>query len=191
MLHRRQALAVALPGTQISSKYRNPVSPDRPSPNGAKPETLVVLECVGRLLEKGYKPNKIILEKNWALGHTSGYLDIQILKNNGSYLMIECKTWGKEYNKEKENMIEKGGQLFSYFIQEPKTQYLCLYTSHISNNNIEYLTSIIKVQDDFKNKNQDEIHEIWNKLFEDKGIFEEEITPYNIKFTKIKKYHIQ
>ena len=157
--------------------------------NFSQPETLVVLECVDRLLEKGYKPNKIILEKNWPLGHTSGYLDIQILKNKDSFLMIECKTWGKEYKKEK--MIERGGQLFSYYIQEPKTQYLCLYSSHIDNNNIEYQNQIIKAQDDFKNKNQDEIHETWNKLFEDKGIFEEEITHYNIKFSKIKKYQLK
>ena len=45
--------------------------------NITKPEDWVVLECIDRLLEKGYKPENITLEKTWAAGHgTSGRLDI-------------------------------------------------------------------------------------------------------------------
>lgn len=32
-------------------------------------ENIVVLECVNRLLNKGYKPESIMLEKSWQLGH--------------------------------------------------------------------------------------------------------------------------
>ena len=51
--------------------------------NITKPEDLVVLECVDRLLQKGYKPQNIILEKVYPTGHgTSGRLDAHILKFN-------------------------------------------------------------------------------------------------------------
>ena len=47
--------------------------------NFSQRENLVVLECVDRLVSKGYDPNKIILEKDWKLGHKEkGSLDIQI-----------------------------------------------------------------------------------------------------------------
>jgi len=45
-------------------------------------ETFVVLECVNRLLEKGYKPENIELEKSWGMGHTEGYLDILVKDDN-------------------------------------------------------------------------------------------------------------
>ena len=66
-----------------------------------KPEDLVVLECVDRLLQKGYKPQNIILEKVYPTGHgTSGRLDILVTnKDNKAFMMIECKTWGKEFDK--------------------------------------------------------------------------------------------
>ena len=69
--------------------------------NFSQAENWVVLECVNRLLEKGYKPQNIILEKTWAAGHgTSGRLDICVTRDDGSeYLLIECKTFGKEFDK--------------------------------------------------------------------------------------------
>jgi len=43
----------------------------------SKVENLVVLESVIRLLQKGYKPESLELEKTWKSGHgTSGRLDI-------------------------------------------------------------------------------------------------------------------
>ena len=33
------------------------------------PENFVVFECVNRLLEKGYRPEDIELERQWNLGH--------------------------------------------------------------------------------------------------------------------------
>jgi type I restriction enzyme M protein len=58
--------------------------------NFSQTENWVVLECVNRLLEKGYQPPNITLEKTWATGHgTSGRLDILVCRNDGSaYLMI-------------------------------------------------------------------------------------------------------
>jgi len=69
--------------------------------NFSQAENWVVLECIDRLLTKGYLPQNIILEKTWKTGHgTSGRLDILVTRDDGSaYLMIECKTWGTEFDK--------------------------------------------------------------------------------------------
>ena len=85
--------------------------------NLSKPENFVVLECVNRLLEKGYKPENIILEKTWAAGHgVSKALDICVTRDDGSeYLLIECKTYGKEFDKAFTKLNKDGGQLFTYF----------------------------------------------------------------------------
>ena len=42
---------------------------DDTTSNFSKNENFVVLECVNRLLEKGYRPEHIVLEKKWQLGH--------------------------------------------------------------------------------------------------------------------------
>ena len=75
--------------------------------NFSKPENFVVLECINRLLEKGYKPTNIELEKNYPSGHGhSGNLDILVYSEaHKSYLMIECKTDGTEYNKERNKKV--------------------------------------------------------------------------------------
>ncbi len=162
--------------------------------NFSQQENFVILECVNRLLEKGYAPDCIELEKDWPLGHKGkGFLDILVRdkKTEKSFLMIECKTFGEEFDKEKQQMLETGGQLFSYYIQEPDTQYLCLYTSQILNNNIEYVNEIVKIIDTFKNKNQEEVFQNWNKLFENNGLFEEESSPYDVKFSGIRKIDLK
>ena len=48
--------------------------------NFSEPENFVVLECVDRLLSKGYRTEHIELEPQWKLGHSSksGYADIWI-----------------------------------------------------------------------------------------------------------------
>lgn len=37
--------------------------------NFSEPENFVVLECINRLLDKGYRPENIELERTWTLGH--------------------------------------------------------------------------------------------------------------------------
>lgn len=160
-------------------------------------ETFVVLECVNRLLEKGYKPENIVLEKSWGMGHTEGYLDIWVKdEQNKSFAMIECKTWGKEYekyvketfthkNKSKEN---DGGQVFSYLQQEPKTtKAICYYTSHILGNSVEYKNAIIHNKEDWSELNQVERFNRWTKTFETNGIFEDDIPLYKIESKAIRR----
>lgn len=157
--------------------------------NLSQAETLVVLECVDRLLEKWYKPESIELEKDWKLGHKGkGFLDVWVKDPNWkSFLMIECKTWGDEYEKEYKKTKADWWQLFSYYIQEPDTKYLCLYASTLENNQIKTKYWIILIEEDFKNKNQKEIFEIWNGQIKDNWIFENLTKPYIIKFEAVKK----
>ncbi|WP_209302668.1 N-6 DNA methylase [Brachyspira hyodysenteriae] len=160
---------------------------DETTSNFENSENFVVLECVDRLLEKGYSPDSITLEKKWEMGRKEkGKLDILVSKDNVSYLMIECKTWGTEFNKEYKNMLDKdkkGGQLFSYYNQDRNAEYLCLYTSRLNDNyKIEYKNEIIKIDEELKTlANVEEIYNRWNKQFSFNGIFEKDILPYGIQ----------
>lgn len=163
------------------------------SSNFEKEENFVVLECIDRLLERGYKPNTIEIEKTWPSGHgTSGRLDILVRNlNRDPFLMIECKTWGDEYEKEKANMRQTQkigneelpkGQLFLYYWEEKKTEYLCLYTSRLNEGKIEYLNDIVEVKKEWQYlSNKKEVYKYWNKNFRNSGIFESGIMPYRIK----------
>lgn len=158
---------------------------DKCTSNLSQSENLVVLECIDRLLTKGYKPEYIELEKNWKLGHKGkGRLDILVKDADGKpFLMIECKTWGKEYNGEKQKMYNDGGQLISYYIQATTTQYLCLYASTINNGKIEYINGIINITSDFSDCHDSEsVFHKWDKNFESKGLFDADISPYKIEF---------
>lgn len=152
--------------------------------NFSQQENFVILECVNRLLEKGYSPENIELEKIWNLGHKGkGFLDIWIKdKLNKSFLMIECKNWGAEYEKEKKNTLDKskfGSQIFSYLQQEPKnTKAVCLYTSNFDNGNFDYKTSIVYNKEEWIELNQEERFSRWSETFENNGIFEEWVEPY-------------
>lgn len=148
--------------------------------NFSQDENWVVLECVDRLLEKGYKPQNIVLEKTWAAGHgTSGRLDICVTRDDGSeYLMIECKTWGKEFEKELNNLNKNGGQLFTYFKFSNKADILMLYTSKLEKDKIEYRNEIVKIEDDYRTGDVKDFYDKWNKLTKDNGIFESWVKPY-------------
>lgn len=161
----------------------------RTTTNFSQRESLVVLECVNRLLEKAYKPECIELERGWRVG---GYLDILVRdKNDKSYLMIECKQSGTEYNSTIKVILannHKKEQLFNYYLQEKSTKFLALYTHEFSSEDkIVYQNDIIKT-DGFRDcDNQQEIYEKWDKVFQSKGIFESNAQPYNIKFTGLRR----
>ncbi|NLJ82148.1 MAG: N-6 DNA methylase [Bacteroidales bacterium] len=152
--------------------------------NFSQAENWVVLECVDRLLEKGYQPQNITLEKTWKTGHgTSGRLDIYVSKDDGTaYLMIECKTWGSEYEKEFKNLERNGGQLFTYFQQDKNADVLMLYTSKLEGEKIEYKNTIVKIEEDYRQTgNVKDFYERWNKLPKTNGIFENWVKPYGFQ----------
>ncbi len=115
------------------------------------PENFVVFECVNKLLDKGYRPEHIELEKQWHLGHDvkGGRADICVVDEKDSMLFIvECKTWGREFNKAQNDTLNDGGQLFSYWQQEQSCKWLVLYTSDFKDEEINYKAFTIDCSDD-------------------------------------------
>lgn len=174
---------------------------ERQTCNFSSNENFVVFECVHRLLDKKYKPEHIELEPKWKVGHgaSGGRADILIKDNNKKpLLIIECKTAGKEFDKAWKDTQFDGDQLFSYAQQIPDTEFLCLYTSDlIEDNEIKPTSYIISHKDNKKilEENKDlksfekannvkERFAAWRdtyKLeFTTKGIFEPNIQAYNI-----------
>ena len=163
------------------------------SQNITKDEDYVVLECIDRLLEKGYNPSDIILEKQWKTGHgTSGRLDILVMKNNAAYMMIECKVWGKEFEKEFTNLQKNGGQLFTYFQQDKNAEILVLYTSMLEDSTLSYKNEIIKIEDEYRaTSNVKDFYDRWNKLSKNNGVFENYVNAYNFMSKALTKLDLQ
>lgn len=184
---------------------------DKTTSNFEHPENFVVLECVCRLLAKGYRPEHIELEPRWTLGHDAkgGKADILVRDEDGRpLLIIECKTAGTEFNKEKKNTEEDGGQLFSYWQQEGDTRWLALYSSDINKDGeFSYKCLTISCSDDAniakiaekdtdihiyrKAKNDREHYEVWrdtySKQWLDDVIFSEESQAYQIGIPPLRK----
>ncbi len=133
---------------------------ERQTCNFSDNENFVVFECVHRLLQKGYSPQHIELEKRWQLGHSqkSGRADICVYKDDDKniLLIIECKTYGKAYKTALDTLKTDGGQLFSYWQQDRNTQWLSLYASNIDTSSeqskVIYKDDIIFCQDDENTK---------------------------------------
>ncbi len=170
------------------------VAESRTTQNFSQPENFVVLECVDRLLIKGYKPQNIILEKTWPSGHgTSGRLDICVNREDGTpYMLIECKTYGKEYNRESAKIHKDGGQLFTYFqLSGGKADVVMLYASELKGSKFVYVNEIIKIEDDYRNGDVKDIYEKWNKLTKDNGIFDSWVQPYNFQSKALTKEQLK
>ena len=174
--------------------------------NFAQPENFVVFECVCRLLAKGYQPKDIELEPAWKFGHNekAARADIWIrtIDKSGkhSLLIIECKTAGREFDSAWRDTCEDGGQIFSYFHQEPATSFLCLYTSdlvedkdgkvivsakyHLINvrDNEDYLKQFKKPKTYRSAENAKARFAAWRDTYQRDyakvGLFESEIAPY-------------
>lgn len=158
--------------------------------NFSQSENWVVLECVDRLLEKGYQPQNITLEKTWKTGHgTSGRLDILVTRDDGSaYLMIECKTWGKEFEKEFNKTEKDGGQLMTYFQQDKSADILMLYASKLDNNKVQFRNEIIKIEGHYRQAgNVEDVFDRWNKVTNANGIFDDWVKPYLFESKKLTK----
>lgn len=174
-------------------------------------ENWVVLECVCRLLAKGYRAEDIELERRHKLGRkskASGKADITVYGRDGrALIVIECKTWGVEYEAEQAQMRRDGGQLFSYYKQDRAARFLCLYASRLGAGGIEFQNSIV-CMDDTPDERQrqarrpealltwekaagdDDLQAVWQaktgKAFAAKGIFEGDFEPYDPGFTPLK-----
>ena len=178
-----------------SINYGNKIiAENRATQNFSQPENFVVLECIDRLLAKGYKPQNIVLEKTWPSGHgTSGRLDICVNRDDGTpYLLIECKRHGKWFEEELRKINKDGGQLFTYFqLSGGKADVLMLYASEIRNGKTVYRNEIIKIEDEYRNGDAKDIFEKWNKLTKDNGIFEPWAKPYNFQSKALTKEQLK
>lgn len=132
---------------------------DRTTSNFDHLENFVVLECVCRLLAKGYDPATLVLEKRYQVGRgaSGGKSDVTVLRrtpdateqtNAPPLLIIECKTWGPEHDAERQKTLETGGQVFGYLQQDRAATHLCIYSSRLNDAGvIEYRSDIIRVDD--------------------------------------------
>ena len=184
---------------------------ERQTCNLSENENFVVLECVHRLLLKGYKPSHIEIEKRWSLGHSkkSGRADICVMNETGNdmLIIIECKTYGAEFENELKNLKTDGGQLFSYYQQEQSTKWLMLYATGFVDNKLEHQINTISVFDTeevlekfIKNKSiklYDDAHskekafQVWKETYEQKIyedlIFINDTIAYNIGEKPLRK----
>lgn len=188
--------------------------------NFSEPENFVVLECVDRLLSKGYSPAHIELEPHWKLGHSakSGWADIWVRtyktdvvlgidEDKDSLLIIECKTKGHEFDNAWNDTKEDGAQLFSYFQQERATKFLCLYTSDLIDKIVLPEYYLMNVQDNeallssnenaksYKTAmNNRQLYAVWHDTYacdySTRGLFEAEIQPYQIGKNKYTVYDL-
>ncbi|MDO4895960.1 MAG: N-6 DNA methylase, partial [Moraxella sp.] len=181
--------------------------------NFSSNENFVVFECVHRLLEKGYQACDIELEKRWSLGHSqkSGRADICVYHNDDLLMIIECKTYGTEYNKALKILKDDGGQLFSYWQQDRSVKWLGLYASDIFGDELIYKNDIIKCSDDENLKllsqtdesiglynnahNKQKLHEIWQETYlgqlHQELFFGDETTAYHIGIKPLRKKDLQ
>jgi type I restriction enzyme M protein len=173
---------------------------ERQTCNFSATENIVVLECVHRLLEKGYQPQHIELEPKWQLGRgaSGGRADILVKDNFGKpLLIIECKTAGSEFKRAWTKTLQDGDQLFSYTQQISDTKFLCLYTSDLDGEKVKYSSYLIAHRDNeqyladnprFKSfgsaTDVKERFAVWRDTYKldytTKGLFEDNIQPYHI-----------
>ena len=107
-------------------------------------------------------------------------------------MLIECKTYGKEYNKESAKIHKDGGQLFTYFqLSGGKADVIMLYASELKGDKYIYVNEIIKIEDDYRNGDVKDIYEKWNKLTKDNGIFDSWVQPYNFQSKALTKEQLK
>ena len=169
-------------------------------------ENAVVFECVYKLLDKGYKPKHIELEPKWKVGHgaSGGRADILVKdQKDKPILIIECKTFGKEFEKAWKETLDDGGQLFSYAQQISETDFLCLYASEFNEkesqlfveqriishkDNDKILEQSDKLQSFKKASNVKKRYDVWKDTYQleytETGIFEDNIQAYQIGKSK-------
>lgn len=181
-------------------------------------ENFVVFECVNRLLEKGYRPDTIELEKVWTLGHEQkgGRADICVYTPDKSSMLfiLECKTFGGEFKKAVKETKADGGQIFSYWQQERTTKWLGIYASDFKDGSIVYECPVVNCTDDaniaklakkdesvriYSNPNvagnAQSLFEVWTETYKqaflDNLIFDEDTVAYKIGIKPLRKKNLR
>lgn len=156
--------------------------------NLSKKESIVQLECVVRLLKKGYRPENIELEKTYRLGHKDkGRLDVLLKKDGVAWCLIECKTYGTEFKKEIDRVLNGGSQIFSYYAQDRTPILMGTYCSEIIDDKIEYEFYQISTKKLDKVGSINDIYKSWDKKYVENGIFADNIDPYESEDFNLRK----
>ena len=183
--------------------------------NFKQPESYVVFVCIAKLLNMGYRPEHIVIEKTWTLGHSqkSGRADISVYDETGQnvLLIIECKQAGQKYQKAKKDLYEnkEGKQLFSYKAQARAAKWLQLYAADYDEENDEIIDfeEIVKSHDDknvetlakndssillYQNASEaPDIYRVWDETYNKKTykglIFGKETKAYKIGVRPLRK----
>ncbi len=161
---------------------------ERQTCNLSQNENFVVFECVHRLLEKGYKPEHLELERPYRIGHSAsgGRADILVKdQENNPLLIIECKTAGDEFDKAWDDTRQDGGQLFSYVHQESQTQYLCLYASSFFKNELNFEYKLIPHLDNPQILSEDTTQLSFEKASKAEHRFAAWRDTYKLEFTEV------
>lgn len=183
--------------------------------NFSQPESYVVFICIAMLLDKGYRPEHIYLEKTWALGHSakSGRADITVYDENGTNVLfiIECKRAGKDFSDARKLLFEgrDDKQLFSYLAQARSAKWLQLLAIDYDEEkkDIKIFEEIVKSHDDenvailaekdesillYKNASQaEDLFRVWDETYNKKTykglIFGKDTTAYKIGLRPLRK----
>lgn len=183
--------------------------------NFSQPESYVVFICIAMLLDKGYRPEHIYLEKTWALGHSakSGRADITVYDENGNNVLfiIECKRAGKDFSDARKLLFEgrDDKQLFSYLAQARSAKWLQLLAIDYDEEkkDIKIFEEIVKSHDDenvailaekdesillYKNASQaEDLFRVWDETYNKKTykglIFGKDTTAYKIGLHPLRK----
>lgn len=126
---------------------------------------------------------------------------------NDMLAIIECKTYGAEFENELKKLKADGGQLFSYYQQEQSTKWLMLYAAGFVDNKIEHQANTISVFDTeevlekfTKNKSiklyedahsKEKAFDVWKETYEQNSsgdlIFSDDTIAYNIGEKPLRK----
>jgi len=92
-------------------------------------EDIVVLDCVDRLLTKGYDRKNIVIIAD---SKCEGLPNIILLNQKGSpYAAFSCYRWGKNYENALSNFRKDPEKIFKNYAKNGTIKYLCLYSSYL------------------------------------------------------------
>lgn len=117
------------------------------SSNLSKKESIVQLFWVIKLIESGYKPDKIAIEKEVQVGRKSGYIDIVVYdETNTPFLILDVKKDGEEFEKYASELEFCQGQIASYFSFNTNTKYIGVISAEFHNKFVEDYSFIVSTE---------------------------------------------
>lgn len=98
-----------------------------------KKEFFVQLYWFIYLIQSGYPTQNISIEEKVQLGRKIGYIDLVVFdKNNKPFLVLDAKTPGEEYDKNRKLLSKSEGQIASYFAYSNNLKFVGVITAQFS-----------------------------------------------------------